>query len=234
MPLTCTSKGCKEAADTPFKRCVRHRLANQKWAHAHPQVITPELRERARERAAAWYRANKTRALESCKRRYETISVEIRRARKREYYARNKEKVRLINKRSNLKNSEKVKAANREYTKRWRQANPDVVKLQKKAWKAKRRASGPLPMAVIKEIRTLFPECVYCGASGSRDNPLTLEHLVAVASGGTNEKNNLASACNRCNSSRQKKPWREWYCATSFFDPARAMRLSTWETGPCP
>ena len=40
--------------------------------------------------------------------------------------------------------------------------------------------------------------CVYCGCK-SREG-LTLDHVVPAESGGTNETNNLVTACRRCNS----------------------------------
>lgn len=60
-------------------------------------------------------------------------------------------------------------------------------------------------------------ECAYCG-QGPRDARnmkqarvvLTLDHLVPRCEGGDNSTANLVTACQRCNSSRQEKSWREF------------------------
>lgn len=43
--------------------------------------------------------------------------------------------------------------------------------------------------------------CKYCGAT-SDDAELTIDHVVPVALGGTNEASNLVTACRRCNSGK--------------------------------
>src|SRR5438270_449968 len=55
-------------------------------------------------------------------------------------------------------------------------------------------------------------ECVYCGKSlkGSEPREVTLDHLLPRTSGGTHEATNLVTACLRCNSSRQDKPWMDY------------------------
>lgn len=44
--------------------------------------------------------------------------------------------------------------------------------------------------------------CAYCGASGCE---LTLDHVVSVDRGGTNDQTNLVTACKSCNSAKQDK-----------------------------
>jgi len=43
-------------------------------------------------------------------------------------------------------------------------------------------------------------ECQYCGAQAT-----TVDHVIPVAKGGTDESSNLAAACNRCNYSKHDK-----------------------------
>lgn len=56
--------------------------------------------------------------------------------------------------------------------------------------------------------------CAYCGKDlhGADPADVTLDHLVprnvkVSHGGGGNEATNLVTACRRCNSSRQDKPW---------------------------
>lgn len=51
--------------------------------------------------------------------------------------------------------------------------------------------------------------CVYCGA----DEDLTCDHVVPLVRGGTNDNENLATACRSCNSSKGDKLLSEWRVA---------------------
>ena len=74
-------------------------------------------------------------------------------------------------------------------------------------------------------------QCVYCGlfAYSSADTGpclLTLDHLVPRELGGSNEANNLVTACHRCNSARQSKGIRAWFAVL------RRRGVNTDKIGP--
>ena len=84
-------------------------------------------------------------------------------------------------------------------------------------------------------IRTLFDDekiklsigakCNYCNST----EKLALDHILAQKLGGKDNGDNLVYACKSCNSSKQDKPWREWYRKQLFYKPEREieiMRLS--------
>ena len=52
--------------------------------------------------------------------------------------------------------------------------------------------------------------CTYCGAHGVR---LECDHVVPVSRGGSNEDNNLATACFDCNRSKKDRMVDEWRAA---------------------
>lgn len=54
--------------------------------------------------------------------------------------------------------------------------------------------------------------CGYCGRDLRTASPrdLTLDHLLPRVAGGTNEAANLTTACLRCNSQRQDRPWTDY------------------------
>lgn len=58
--------------------------------------------------------------------------------------------------------------------------------------------SAEVRIRVMKRDRFL---CTYCGASGN-DSELEIDHIIAVANGGSNHISNLTTACRVCN---QKK-----------------------------
>ena len=51
--------------------------------------------------------------------------------------------------------------------------------------------------------------CVYCEAT-AEDDVLTLDHLVPVELGGTNETKNLVTCCRKCNGAKGSKSVREF------------------------
>ena len=57
-------------------------------------------------------------------------------------------------------------------------------------------------------VRDSF-RCLYCGADLRHAAPadVTLDHLLPRSTGGSNEADNLVTACRACNSSRQDRPW---------------------------
>jgi 5-methylcytosine-specific restriction protein A len=75
------------------------------------------------------------------------------------------------------------------------------------AWEAKRGTSTQrgydsawrrLSARVIAEEG----RCRDCGTTGTPDNPLTADHIIAKVRGGTNERSNLTCRCRRHNSSK--------------------------------
>lgn len=49
--------------------------------------------------------------------------------------------------------------------------------------------------------------CVYCGESMEEGASLTLDHVCPRERGGSNREDNLVTACHRCNSARQNRPF---------------------------
>jgi len=54
--------------------------------------------------------------------------------------------------------------------------------------------------------------CSYCERSLCKASPrdVTLDHVIPVSEGGTDEPKNLVLACRRCNSRKQDKNWRHF------------------------
>lgn len=72
------------------------------------------------------------------------------------------------------------------------------------------------------EVVQLFDcSCVYCG---SKHN-LTVEHVIPIALGGTNNISNIVPACASCNSSKQDRELISWYTSKPFYDEARLNNI---------
>jgi len=46
------------------------------------------------------------------------------------------------------------------------------------------------------------PWCTHCGHDGTMSNPLTTDHIIPKAQGGTDKLSNLQVLCRRCNSAK--------------------------------
>lgn len=100
-----------------------------------------------------------------------------------------------------LKNKEKYRLQ----LKKWRKNNPQQVSIQKKSRRHRNLAAGPLP---IKRIQAVYEEnikkygtltCYLCNkAIEFRQD--SLDHIVPLSKGGTNNRDNLAIAHRGCNS----------------------------------
>lgn len=53
-----------------------------------------------------------------------------------------------------------------------------------------------------RSVVASHPYCSSCGHRGSRDNPLTCDHVVPKAAGGTDDPTNLCVLCRECNSAK--------------------------------
>lgn len=95
-----------------------------------------------------------------------------------------------------------------QYSKEWRQQNPEKCSF----YHTKQRSRDPVDEETIRLIYNLFDyKCMFCGCN----KKLSLEHLIAIKKGGSNDFENLGISCRSCNSSKGKKTlvefmeWRE-------------------------
>ena len=90
-------------------------------------------------------------------------------------------------------NDEAVRAANAAYAK----LHPEVAQI--KRHRRRIRESAVAAHFTAREWRALVARhqgrCAYCGGSG----PLTVDHRIPIARGGTNAIDNILPACARCN-----------------------------------
>lgn len=66
------------------------------------------------------------------------------------------------------------------------------------------RAAGPLPHSAVRDMLNAAsgqpcPECGNAMARWCGRRVVSLDHIVAISKGGTNELSNLRAICNRCN-----------------------------------
>lgn len=93
---------------------------------------------------------------------------------------------------------------------KWAAEHPNQVKLYKLRSDHKRRVkliNSPFP----KEFR-LGPCCWVCLSTEN----LTVDHIIPVSRGGTNDISNLTTLCGSCNSRKNNKLYSEWLETPDF------------------
>jgi hypothetical protein len=67
--------------------------------------------------------------------------------------------------------------------------------------------------------------CAYCGCKQER---FQRDHVIPVAKGGGNTKNNIVPTCKRCNTSKNINDFELWYKSKPFFDDDRYNTILDW------
>jgi 5-methylcytosine-specific restriction endonuclease McrA len=140
-----------------------------------------------------------------------------RRLARAEYRQRNADSIKLQQQDNYTRNKEKRKA----YVSAWQKANPDKFKQYRSTSKkrnkeaiaadtrrrnARRKANGVFLIAKKELIRLSQGPCFYCGST----EKITIDHVVAIARGGTDSIGNLVPACKSCNSQKRQLTIMEW------------------------
>lgn len=127
----------------------------------------------------------------------------------REYLAkRNPERVREHAQRSRRKNKAKIDATIRD----WKMRNPDRVRHLNHVGKARRRAlekNAPGDFTA-NDVADLYVRQSGRCAACPRTDDLQLDHIRALARGGSNDPTNLQLLCRPCNQSKGVKDMDEW------------------------
>lgn len=65
---------------------------------------------------------------------------------------------------------------------------------------------------VRKAVRALWPTCAYCGRgySDQYDAQFSVDHLLPLSKGGTNDPPNLVGCCRCCNRAKGDRSPQEW------------------------
>lgn len=163
------------------------------------------LREEGRLKQAAWKAANYEHVLERS-REYENRTRDHRNYLARLRYAKNPQWFRDKTKRNrNANANDESRRKNAEASRDWRKNNPELSRMHDKNKRAARRgAEGKFTCEDVSRIREAQKDkCAYCR------KPLkgkgTVDHIVALANGGTNWPSNLQLACRSCNSRKRTK-----------------------------
>lgn len=65
--------------------------------------------------------------------------------------------------------------------------------------------------------------CGYCGAQAT-----SLDHIVPRFKSGSNNRNNLIPACQRCNTNKASEDMKTWYEQQDFYTQERMQKITAW------
>lgn len=144
------------------------------------------------------------------------------RAKRRDYYSKNRERLLASNAKSREKHKDKILAGKRRYyqenksaanacIKEWAKKNPEKYSAYRRAVVGRRRAavkSGDKPPVIAKWILDQPKSCKWCGAECA--NNYQIDHIIPVARGGTHTIDNLAISCPSCNHRKSAKTLDRW------------------------
>lgn len=181
-------------------KCGEWKPLSEYWkARNRPGGIDPKCKDCARE----YKRAHKDRFNELSRARRRDPVHE--RARKKRWRAANPDKDRAQRQRAwrNLYSKPGAKSAIQAYQAVWRRRNPGKVKAYGHNRRAQMRRSGG--SYTVEQWDALCAQYGHrCLACGSQE-PLTVDHIVPLSKGGTNDITNLQPLCHRCNSAKGDK-----------------------------
>ena len=150
---------------------------------------------------------------------------------KNRYRNKNKEKIRIYNKKRYEENKERI----REQQKIYKQNNPEKLfnKINKRRQKEENQGRG-ITKEQYKECFEWFDwKCAYSGEKLQKNKSTygrTLDHIVALDNGGLNEIWNLIPMRLGYNSSKNNRTdTLNWYMEQEYFDIDRLNKIVEWQ-----
>lgn len=171
---------------------------NRAWARANPDKVKEYERTKRerhadaiRERDRVYYLLNRQRIID----------------RATQWKRDHPEETRAHGRLAHERHREERNAYAREYARRMRSEQPELLRARFAAWAASprgrawfagnrsRRRGVPYTPEALEWLESLVdPECTYCGQPAD-----SIDHIVPVSKGGTGDRDNLTPACMTCN-----------------------------------
>lgn len=153
----------------------------------------------ARNRAAKWYRNNLDAVKEYTKQNRESISDRTRKWREA-----NSESVKEKSRQWREVNAESQKEKARQWKRNNKERHRAIQHTARRRYRARKRGAGGSHTTAEWEALVKYYEgrCLCCGRD---DVKLTIDHIVPVSKGGSNNIDNIQPLCFSCNASKQAK-----------------------------
>ena len=163
----------------------------------------PDFRERRNVTASAWKKANRAHATQKNREWHEKNPGKNKEYCNR-YYRDNKSKFIENNRRWVAANRERA----RETIKKWLKAHPESKRAYKHNRRAKIAENGGTFSA--RDIAIMYDRQKNRCAACIKERKLQIDHIIAVANGGSSDPSNLQLLCGPCNRSKGRKDAMTW------------------------
>ena len=133
---------------------------------------------------------------------YRQRNVESIKKQQADNYRRNREKrIAYVKEQKKLKPEK-----SREYNANSKKRNHIKIAADSRRRRAKLKANGIFKISKKELAKLLAKPCFYCGTK----ERITIDHVIAIARGGTDSIGNLVPACKSCNSQKRDLTITEW------------------------
>jgi 5-methylcytosine-specific restriction endonuclease McrA len=178
------SRTCKQCE---YLRTKNWRAANKAHVREHANSYRAENADRFRSQERARYAKDPAKFVEKTRRSYWKKPEEYRAKSNKLYY-------------ESYRDPEVRKRA-QERAREWAIENPERAKASRRNAKVKRRNLDTQGAHTADDIREIFKlqrgKCAYCRVAMGKK--YTVDHITALAKGGTNDRRNLQLTCMPCN-----------------------------------
>lgn len=162
--------------------------------------------ERAKNARKLYYQKNKGKVLKRSKEKRDNYDENKKQKIKKQrhiYYLKNKSNILDNNKKWKVQNEEKYKIYCKEYTKKYNLTEEGKKNNTLRRYKRRMLVNelDNIDYNLLKEkFAKLGNKCIICG-----NKDITIDHIIPVSKGGTNDIDNLQPLCKSCNSSKGNK-----------------------------
>jgi 5-methylcytosine-specific restriction endonuclease McrA len=173
----------------PFKDPEVRRAYNKRYRANHLEELNAYGRE--------YHAANREKENADSK-RYRDTHLKQQRAKEATYNLTHHKERRVYGKKYRVEHREKRRVYDKGYPQTLR--GKDVKRQKDRKYKHQHRAAG------ILDVRSFYARCAelewycqLCGKKLTKEN-VTIDHIIPISRGGTNDKDNLQPLCSSCNS----------------------------------
>jgi len=117
----------------------------------------------------------------------------------------------LLNREANIKRAtewnRKNKQRRKEIKDKWRANNRDRTNFLTRRYHYRRKHNaGSATFEQVMDLFKMFPICPYC----NKNKSVSIDHMIPLSKGGTNDIDNLLPVCVSCNSQKRDKTIKEF------------------------
>ncbi len=179
-----------------------------------------------------YYEENKDVIKERNKQYYEENKDEINKKHK-QYYEENKDWFKEYHENYDRQYYEENKEKIKEQSKKYREENPHIYfnSGNKRRQLEENQGEGITKDQWLEMMEFFNWRCAYSGIEFSWHNEerdRSVDHIISLNKGGTNEIWNLVPMCMRYNNSKHTKDMLEWYQQQEFFSEERLNKIYEW------